>query len=779
MNYLVGKNNPLTLLAIKMEQKMKKLFTLSTLALGIAFLTASAELPTQGARIVPSGKKVYRSGILHNPNFTSQAAASIDTNSRWYNYGETMDLHRGGTSVLNTNYLFPDSNIIAEFGPSTAPEYGSPFVHSQGVVFDLSSSKFYDPTYYSPDSNMQYSASQAYKLDSIRYLFLYEKNIPGVTDTLIFEVVINPSTTQLPTYFFTGMMNNFNFDTVRFKALTYSFQRNGLNQTFPPANQARKIYKVALTDAVIADTLAGGLNYVQFPCIGLNNMNAGSRYVMTSVKFKPGYTWLSNVDTLNRKNILNFLSYEETDGGFPTYTPDDYNSSQIAITDVRYNLDPNWNGFYIPSVAYTAPFSFEHHLVYYKIRKAGTCASPITASVDTVINTNCSQPNGSFTVVATGGSTGNYTYLFNGNINNTGTFNNVGPGTYTVTVSDGQNCQTNLQNVVVSNSGTPATLTSTSVPTTQCNSADGQATVNATGGAPFTYLWSNGDTTSSISAGPGVYTVTVTNTFGCSSTRTIGIIPGGIPSITSAVSNVPCNGQSNGSASVTYNGTATPSYQWYVGPGVGSQLPSQTNDTLSGRAAGSYTCIISDSNQCKDTIEVSITQPLAITGSVSSTPQFSVNPPDGTATITANGGTPPYSFLWSNGQSSTNNPSTISDLANGTYNVIISDANGCTLTRTFAVLLSGISSLNTDAYSTKLYPNPTSNTVTVEFNAENNENLNVRMLNLNGQDVLEPTRIPSKGKNIITLDVSSLPRGAYFMQITGDSGTASRKLIKL
>jgi hypothetical protein len=53
------------------------------------------------------------------------------------------------------------------------------------------------------------------------------------------------------------------------------------------------------------------------------------------------------------------------------------------------------------------------------------------------------------------------------------------------------------------------------------------------------------------------------------------------------------------------------------------------------------------------------------------------------------------------------------------------------------------------------------------------------MLNLNGQDVLEPTRIPSKGKNIITLDVSSLPRGAYFMQITGDSGTASRKLIKL
>jgi hypothetical protein len=164
---------------------------------------------------------------------------------------------------------------------------------------------------------------------------------------------------------------------------------------------------------------------------------------------------------------------------------------------------------------------------------------------------------------------------------------------------------------------------------------------------------------------------------------------------------------------------------------------------------------------------------------VSSTPQFSVNPPDGTATITANGGTPPYSFLWSNGQSSTNNPSTISDLANGTYNVIISDANGCTLTRTFAVLLSGISSLNADAYSTKLYPNPTSNTVTVEFNAENNENLNVRMLNLNGQDVLEPTRIPSKGKNIITLDVSSLPRGAYFMQITGDSGTASRKLIKL
>jgi hypothetical protein len=100
---------------------------------------------------------------------------------------------------------------------------------------------------------------------------------------------------------------------------------------------------------------------------------AAGNVVACGISFKPGYTY-EPFDTVDENaNIMFFASYEEngsgTGGGtFPSYTPDDNNISSIIPTSVRYNIDASgYNGLYIPSYAYEAPYSFENHLLAYHI----------------------------------------------------------------------------------------------------------------------------------------------------------------------------------------------------------------------------------------------------------------------------------------------------------------------------------------------------------------------------------------------------------------------------
>jgi hypothetical protein len=334
-----------------------------------------ATIPRVNHMDLPTGRMPQIQRPAHLPYAMSLMPAA-DTSYRWYSYAETMDAYQqlvnGSTgSVLNYNYLFSDSTILAEFGTTI----DRPWIHSIGNVLDISSSKFYDPLVYYSDSIMHYSPTAQFKVDSLMLIFAYFKNLPSVTDSIVIEVAVNNTTTQLPTYYFSDAATNtnptywfdsFGDDTVRFKALRYAFATNAFGAVSTGANKRK--YTIALTDAVLADTLAGGLNRIKISCANLALMNAGSKNVISNVKFKPGYTWVNNVDTLNSKNYMYLASYEETDAGFPTYTPNDYNSSGIVRSNERYNITGNgFNGFYVPSYAFGDAFAFEHHLIYYRI----------------------------------------------------------------------------------------------------------------------------------------------------------------------------------------------------------------------------------------------------------------------------------------------------------------------------------------------------------------------------------------------------------------------------
>jgi hypothetical protein len=146
-------------------------------------------------------------------------------------------------------------------------------------------------------------------------------------------------------------------------------------------------------------------------------------------------------------------------------------------------------------------------------------------------------------------------------------------------------------------------------------------------------------------------------------------------SATISQTNVICNGGSTGSASVTATGGTAPyTYNWAPSGG--------TFATASNLTAGSYTCTITDANQCTITKTVTITQPSAVTATTSQTNVSCNGGATGSASVTASGGTAPYTYSWA---PSGGTLATASNLAAGSYTCTIRDANQCTITKTVTI----------------------------------------------------------------------------------------------
>jgi hypothetical protein len=137
-------------------------------------------------------------------------------------------------------------------------------------------------------------------------------------------------------------------------------------------------------------------------------------------------------------------------------------------------------------------------------------------------------------------------------------------------------------------------------------------------------------------------------------------------------SNAACAGAADGGATAFATGGTTPyTYLW---------SNAATTASITGVAAGTYTTTITDANGCTSTAAAAITEPAALTASATATPTTGAMN-NGTATVSAGGGTPSYTYVWSNGQTT----ATADGLAAGTYTSTVTDANGCTATATATV----------------------------------------------------------------------------------------------
>ncbi len=308
----------------------------------------------------------------------------------------------------------------------------------------------------------------------------------------------------------------------------------------------------------------------------------------------------------------------------------------------------------------------------------------LTPTITILSDAGCTGSEGSATAIVNGAiysyfsiefywSNGYTSDSYNGG---TSTVTGLAPGNYSLTVSQfdytgtGDVCQAvGTFNILGSSTVTLSAIVDQQI---QCfGQNDGAATATASGGlAPYNYQWGNGETTGSATGlSIGTNAVTVTDQNGCTETTSVFLTsPFVINTTATVVSDVSCNGFSDGSASVVAAGGAGGyTYLWDNG---------ETTITATGLSSGIHVVTVTDANACTvtDNVTISSVSNFAATA-LEDNPVLCLGESTGAATINATGGTPSYTYLWDNGETTT----TAISLSAGSHNFTVTDANACTV----------------------------------------------------------------------------------------------------
>jgi large repetitive protein len=446
-------------------------------------------------------------------------------------------------------------------------------------------------------------------------------------------------------------------------AYTYRWDNSNVNQT--ANNLAAGLHTVTVTDAnnckisgsvtitqpaslSISTLITSNYNGSQISCASSNNGTATVTAVGGTGAFS--YLWINGQTTANITGLQA--------SNYPVTATDASGcriSSTISVTppailNISTAITSNYNGFNI------------------------SC-----------FNSN----NGTATATATGG-TGAYTYLWSGGQNGSNAAN-MSSGVYTVTVTDINGCIAMAADSL--NRPSALSVTATALQNISCFAGNnGIATANASGGiAPYSYLWANGaNVISANNLTFGNHNVTITDANGCPQTATVFINqPTQISINNITITNATCNGSADGKLTTTANG-GSPAYSFLWSNG-------QTNNFITGLTAGTYNLTVTDRNNCQSISSASVGQPLPLISNaviVNNIRCFAGN--NGGIQASANGGTAPYSYLWSNGSLSAG----IFGLTVGTYSVTITDFNQCrtvsTITLTQPAAFSATAAVNSN-----------------------------------------------------------------------------------
>lgn len=402
-----------------------------------------------------------------------------------------------------------------------------------------------------------------------------------------------------------------------------------------------------------------------------------------------------------------------------------------------------------PPYSGTGTFSATAGAHTYTVTDANNCSSQFTVTVtqpsQLVATANndtipCSGGSAVINVSATGG-TAPYT--------GTGTFNPATPGSYNYTVTDAHNCTANASALVSADNGFSAAGTITNI---NCHGVcNGAVAVTVTGGtAPFTYTWSNAQSTKDASGlCAGNYQQTISDAGNCTVVNSYIITEPAVLAVNLTTVDVLCHG---GTGTITATATGGTSPYSFSGDGV--------------KPAGTYTVNAIDNNGCTATASATITEPAALavttnTGNTTGT--------DGFAAASVSGGNAPYQYSWSNG----GNTDSIGGLAPGTYAVTITDANGCTITagNLVVTLVDGIS--ENGLAQLAVYPNPANEQLYVQLPQQSNAVIAV--LNLDGREVLSQT---IQNEKQITLPLNTVAPGIYLLRVTAGEQRYALRFMK-
>ncbi|MGV3612073.1 MAG: gliding motility-associated C-terminal domain-containing protein [Fluviicola sp.] len=243
-------------------------------------------------------------------------------------------------------------------------------------------------------------------------------------------------------------------------------------------------------------------------------------------------------------------------------------------------------------------------------------------------------------------------------------------GNYQVIYTTPGGCKDTFQLAVVVNPRPVIALVPTNLScATPCN---GNVALNFTTltTPAYSFAWSNGATTQNISGlCAGNYAVTVTDGNTCTAAANVNITAPTPITATLATVNATCNNTCNGSIAVTASG-GSPGYQYSL-----NGAANQASNNFSALCDGPYVVRVTDLNGCFITVNTNITEPPVLNINLVSTTPSSCGVTNGSLTVSASGGTPGYLFTVG---AVTQASGTFNNLAPNTYNVIVTDANGCT-----------------------------------------------------------------------------------------------------
>jgi hypothetical protein len=393
-----------------------------------------------------------------------------------------------------------------------------------------------------------------------------------------------------------------------------------------------------------------------------------------------------------------------------------------------------------------------------------TASSTITLSEPTQLTATATDNGNATATVFGSGGTPPYTYAWsNGQtmVTATGLMNNTD---YGVTVTDSLGC-TAVDSVSIT--GVPLTVTTTSVDAT-CGQSNGSASAVVVGGTgPYTYLWdanaANQTTPTAANLMGGNYDVTITDAAGITASASVSVTTStAVTATISSTTDASCFGLADGTATVVgTGGTAPYTYQWDANAG------SQTSATATNLTAGIYDVTVTGSAGCTGVTSVTISEPTALMLSVTDNM-------DGTATAVVTGGVSPYVYLW-DANAANQTTATATGLANATYFVTVTDANGCTMADSVDATIINITNINLDE-QVVIYPNPASSTLWVDFDLAAATTVNIRLSSVLGQEVIS-RNLEGVSNNTIALPIDQLPTGVYALEVVANKRKKTFKVV--
>ncbi len=656
-----------------------------------------------------TGPNAFSSSI-QNPTIPNATAAMAGTYSVLVSVGTCT---ANATTIVVVNPL-----------PTPAPTNTGPYCPGNTIQLNVGSFTTY--TWSGPgsfSSNLQNpTQANAQTTNSGNYTVTVS-SAAGCTNTAVTNVIVNP-TPVIVIGSNSPVCLNFPINLTSSGGGTYawtgpnSFASTAQNPTIPSAQPVNAgTYNVTVTNLGCTNTASVNV-VVTTPTTSASNSGpycAGATISMTAATAS-SYTWSGPGGYSS--NSANATQPNSTPAMSGTYTVlvSIGTCTATATTNVLVNALPvptansnsplcagqtiNLTGTGGTTYTWTGPGSFNSNSATPSIPTASpsnsgnyilnvTDVNGCTNTANTIVTVNAlptivvNSPTNCVNTTINLTSNGGVTYAWTGPGGFTSTAQNPNipsaqltmSGTYVVTVTDANGC-VNTANATVSVLPLPTPNITSNSPV-----CAGQ-TLNLFGSGGATYAWSGpgytglaqNPTINNVNASAnGVYTLLVSSG-SCTASTTFTVVINPVPVFNFTGSNVTCNGLSNGSSTVNVTvGTGPFNYNW-------STIPMQNTQNASSLPAGSYTCVVTDANNCTSAASTQITQPTQFSVSIN-TATFSAcaGTPININAIGA-GGTGPYSYNWVSGPATS--PYSVNETVSGNYMYTVNavDAYNCPAT---------------------------------------------------------------------------------------------------